>query len=110
MIGGFIAGRPASRNAELLVRAVGLSLAASSVPNALQDPTLSVHDAEGNLVRENDKWRDSQQAELVASGFAPSNDAKSAMLISRRPGNTTGIVRGKDGTIGNALVEVYRLR
>ena len=110
MIGGFIVGRPASRDAELLVRALGPSLASSGVPNTLQDPTLSVHDADGNLVRGNDNWRDTQQAELTASGFAPPNDAESAMLIERPPGNTTAIVRGKDGTIGNALVEVYQLR
>ena len=109
MIGGFIIGHPTSRDAELLVRALGPSLTASGVPDALQDPTLSVHDADGNLVRANDNWRETQQAELTASGFAPSSDAESAMLISRPPGNTTAIVRGNNGTIGNALVEVYRL-
>ena len=110
MIGGFIVGHPTSREAELLVRALGPSLAVSGVPNALQDPTLSVHDADGNAVRENDNWRDTQGAELTATGFAPSNDNEAAMLISRAPGNTTAIVRGKNGTIGNALVEIYRLR
>jgi hypothetical protein len=61
------------------------------------------------LVVENDNWHDANESAIAASGFAPPNNAESAILISRPPGNTTAIVRGKDGGIGNALVEVYRL-
>jgi hypothetical protein len=61
-------------------------------------------------VGRNDNWRDTNEAAIVASGFAPGDNAESAILISRPAGNTTAIVRGADGGIGNALVEVYRLR
>jgi hypothetical protein len=113
MIGGFIVGNTgaslASRESQLVIRALGPSLAAAGVPNALQDPVLSLHDADGTQLTQNDDWRDTQQAELIASGFAPANGAESALIVARPHGPSTAIVRGKNGTVGNALVEVYRL-
>jgi hypothetical protein len=109
MIGGFIAGHPSSDNISVIVRAIGPSLTGFGVPTALQDPVLTLHDANGAQIAENDNWRDANETAISASGFAPSNNAESAILISRPPGNTTAIVRGKNGGIGNALVEVYRL-
>ena len=109
MIGGFIAGHPSSDNVPVIVRAIGPSLSGFGVPNALADPVLSLHDVNGTMIAENDNWRDTNEAAIASSGFAPSNNAESAILISRPPGNTTAIVRGKNGGIGNALVEVYRL-
>ena len=61
------------------------------------------------MIAENDNWRDKNETAIAASGFAPTDNAESAILIARPPGNTTAIVRGKNGGIGNALVEVYRL-
>jgi hypothetical protein len=109
MIGGFIAGHPSSDNVSVIVRAIGPSLTGFGVPNTLQDPVLTLYDANGAPIVENDNWRDSNETAIAASGFAPSNNFESAILISRPPGNTTAIVRGKNGGIGNALVEVYRL-
>ena len=109
MIGGFISGHSASLPVEVIVRAIGPSLAGFGVPDPLQDPTLSLHDGNGVLIGENDDWRDTDQVAISTSGFAPHHNAESAILITRPAGNTTAIVRGKNGGIGNALVEVYRL-
>jgi hypothetical protein len=109
MIGGFIAGHPTSLDVNVIVRAIGPSLTGFGVPNALVDPILSLHDSNGTMIAENDNWRDANEAAIAASGFAPSNDAESAILIARPSGGTTAIVRGKNGGTGNALVEVYRL-
>jgi hypothetical protein len=38
-----------------------------------------------------------------------SAESKSAIVAALPPGGTTAIVRGKDGTTGVALVEVYQL-
>jgi hypothetical protein len=57
----------------------------------------------------NDNWKDSQQAEIQASGEAPPNDKESAIIIVRPSANSTAIVRGVNNTTGNALVEVYVL-
>ena len=45
----------------------------------------------------------------MATGKAPPNDLESAIITTRPPGNTTAIVRGKNNSTGNALVEVYIL-
>ena len=71
--------------------------------------TLDVRDAQGNSLATNDNWKDTQQAEIQASGKAPPNDKESAIIIVRPPGNTTAIVSGKNNTTGNALVEAYIL-
>jgi hypothetical protein len=106
MIGGFISGNGIVR---VVVRALGPTLTQFGVPNVLADPTLEVRDGSGNLLASNDNWKDTQQAEIQASGFAPPNDNESAIIIERPPANTTAIVRGKNNTTGNALVEVYNI-
>lgn len=116
MIGGIIVAAP--NPALLLVRAIGPSLAAAGVPNALQDPYLELRDVNGNIVVANDNWRGdpgkpSQQNEIAATGVAPSDDRESALIHDVDPGNYTAIVRGTDGvrpaSTGVGLVEVYRL-
>ena len=106
MIGGFISGNGIVR---VIVRALGPTLSQFGVTNVLADPMLELHDANGALIASNDNWKDTQQAEIQASGFAPPNNAESAIIITRPPGNTTAIVSGKNNTTGNALVEVYIL-
>ena len=109
MIGGLIAGHPSSADVTVLVRAIGPSLGSFGVPNPLPDPILSLHDGNGAMVAENDNWRDTNESAISATGLAPGSNAESAILISRPPGNTTAIVRDKNGAFGNASVEVYRL-
>jgi len=48
-------------------------------------------------------------AEIQASGFAPPNTNESAIIVVRPVANTAAIVRGKNNTTGNALVEAYIL-
>jgi len=104
MIGGFIPGDGIVR---VIIRALGPSLSQFGVPTLLTDPILELHDAQGSLLTSNDNWKDSQQAEIQASGKAPPNDNESAIIAVRPAGNSTAIVRGKNNTTGNALVEVY---
>ena len=106
MIGGFISGNGLVK---VIVRALGPTLSQFGVTNVLADPTLELHDANGALLASNDNWKDTQQAEIQGSGFAPPNNAESAIIATRPPGNTTAIVSGKNNTTGNALVEVYIL-
>jgi hypothetical protein len=106
MIGGFISGDGIAR---VIVRALGPTLTQFGVPNVLADPVLDVRDAQGNSLATNDNWKDTQQAEIQASGKAPPNDLESAIIIVRPAANTTAIVSGKGGTTGNALVEAYIL-
>ncbi|HEY2614545.1 MAG TPA: hypothetical protein VGI42_02450, partial [Chthoniobacterales bacterium] len=107
MIGGFIVG--GSETKRVLVRAIGPELTAAGVPYALQDPTLELHDSFGNILASNDNWKTSQEAEITATGIAPTDDREAAIVASLSAGNYTAIVRGKGNTTGVALVEVYQL-
>jgi len=70
---------------------------------------LELYDGNGGLVASNYGWRDTQEAEIVATGLPPSNNLESAMVRDLAPGPYTAIVRGTSNTTGVALVEVYNL-
>jgi hypothetical protein len=55
----------------------------------------------------NDNWQDTQQAQIQATGLAPTNDLESAILRTLAPGNYTAILSGRNGITGIGLVEVY---
>ena len=96
----------------VLFRALGPSVKVNgtTVPGALMDPTLELHDGNGALLLSNDDWKNApNMAEIQATGLAPPDDHESAVLMSLTPGNYTSIVRGKNGTTGIALAEAYKL-
>ena len=108
MIGGFIVG--GSQNRSVLARAIGPSLTAVGVPDALQDPLLELHDSSGATIASNDNWRSTQETQISQSGLAPADDRESVIISSPlAPGNYTAIVRGATGGTGVALVEIYQL-
>ena len=108
LIGGMIA--TGSTNTRVILRAIGPSLTGLGIPGALMDTTLDLFQG-GTLLMSNDDWQNStQQAEIAASGFAPGNAAESAIIWNLLPGQGyTAIVRGKNGTTGVGVVEVYDL-
>jgi hypothetical protein len=108
MIGGLILGG-GGKDVSVVVRALGPSLTPFGVTGALADPTLELHDANGALIQSNDNWKDTQQTEIEATGFQPTNDMESAIFQTLAPGAYTAIVSGSGGLTGVALVEVYRL-
>src|SRR5207245_4037512 len=110
MIGGFIV--QGDMPATVIVRAIGPSLAQYGITNALQDPTLELHDqSTGAVIASNDNWMDApNKQEIINSGHAPSNSLESAILTSLAPGAYTAIVRGQNGTTGLALVEAFVLQ
>jgi uncharacterized Zn-binding protein involved in type VI secretion len=107
MIGGLIITGTGQKN--VIVRAIGPSLAQQGITDPVLDPTLELHDVTGAVIAFDDNWKDSQEAEIEATGLAPSDDRESAIASTLAPGNYTAIVRGKNNTIGVALVEVYDL-
>jgi predicted methyltransferase MtxX (methanogen marker protein 4) len=75
----------------------------------MADPTLELHDQDGNLIVSNDNWRSDQEAEIIASTIPPTNDLESAIVATLNPGEYTAIVRGANNASGVALVEAYQL-
>ena len=108
LIGGFIIRGTTPK--KLILRAIGPSLAASGVADALADPLLRLYDPSGAVIASNDDWQQgSQMAQIQASGIAPSQSLEAALLITLLPGSYTAVVSGYGGQQGIGLVEVYEL-
>jgi hypothetical protein len=118
MIGGFIIEGAGPKT--VILRAIGPELIAPpfNIPNALGDPTLELYNGSGALIARNDNWQTtiiggiiaaSQVSAIQNSGHAPTQPTESAIIATLQPGNYTAILRGKNNTVGIALVEVYDL-
>lgn len=107
MIGGFILG--GSAGTPVITRAIGPSLAAVGVTDALLDPSLDLYDSNGSLLASNDNWRDTQESEIVGSGLMPSDNREAAAVATLIPGAYSAVIRGATGGTGVALFEVYAL-
>ncbi|MGI8889431.1 MAG: hypothetical protein ACR2G0_01425 [Chthoniobacterales bacterium] len=111
LIGGLIVRGTDTQ--KVIVRALGPSLGQAGVAGALPDPTLELYDGNGARLATNDNWRDTQQAEIAATGLEPS-DRVEAAIVATLPASSSGvrytaIVRGANGSSGIALVEAYAL-
>ena len=109
MIAGMIVTPSDGANLNILVRALGPTLGDLGVPGALANPTLDLVNSSGTVIRSNDNWKDSQWAEIDATGLAPNHDAESALMETIAPGAYTAIVRGNGRTTGVGLVDVYHI-
>jgi N-acetylneuraminic acid mutarotase len=118
MIGGFIVQGTGPKR--VIIRAIGPELGAPpyNIPNALANPTLELHNADGVLIGSNDDWQHTiiggviirnQIDDIQNSGHAPANLFESAIIADLPPGNYTAIVSGVNNTSGVGLVEVYDL-
>jgi hypothetical protein len=110
MIGGFIVADNGG-GTTVVIRAIGPSLAAAGIPDAMTDPYLELRNPNGSLVDFNDNWMSAFGAdEIRAAHLAPADDRESALYKSLAPGNYTAIVRGKtNSVVGVAVVEIYDL-
>jgi len=113
LIGGFvISGTPA----QVLVRAIGPTLASFGVSGVLAQPILTVTNSSGTVVGANTGWSSGSTAvttsvaaaTAIAGGFAlPAGSADSVVLLTLPPGAYSAQVTGLNGGSGSALVEVY---
>jgi hypothetical protein len=108
VIDGFMLSGGGGGTTKIVLRVLGPSLNNFNF-GALQNPVLELHDDYGTLVDSNDNWKDTQQAEIAATGLAPTHDNESAMVKDLPPGGYTAIASGRNETTGVALVEVYKL-
>ncbi len=108
-IGGFIITGNAPKH--VMIRGLGPSLTkfGFTTSEVLADPTLEVHGPGSFGMITNNNWKDTQEAQIKASGLPPENDLESAIDATLPPGAYTAIVRGNNGGTGISLVEVYDL-
>ena len=106
MIGGFIIRGAVRKN--VVLRALGPSLAKDGVTGTLADPVLQLFDSAGNLIEMNDNWSTAPE-NLVALGLEPTNPAEAAISTTLPEGNYTAVLSGANGSSGVALLELYDL-
>jgi hypothetical protein len=70
-----------------------------------------VYNSSGVVIATNDNWQtDPGSAFMAQTGFAPSNPAESAALVTNlAQGAYTVVVRGQNSTQGISLAEVYEI-
>ncbi|MEY2490267.1 MAG: hypothetical protein QOC70_2209, partial [Verrucomicrobiota bacterium] len=100
-----------SGNRNILIRGLGPSIPmAGTLPN----PFIALYGSNGALLNWNDDWKrrsdgTSQEAQIVATGAAPTNDLESATVASLGPDSFTTTMQDNSGTTGIAVVEMYDL-
>jgi hypothetical protein len=110
IVGGGTANSPAT--ARIAVRGIGPSLILSGISGALQDPTIEVHNGNGDIIAANDDWLSNSAAdtnEISKMGLNPAYQQESVLVMSLVQGNYTAVLRGKGNGTGVALVEIYHL-
>lgn len=111
-IAGFVVGGTAPK--QVLVRAVGPTLAGFGVTGLLADPQLALF-REGSLVpvQQNDNWGGTAalRATFSSTGAFPLPDGSrdAALTAVLQPGAYSVLVTGTGNTTGVALLEVYEL-
>ena len=106
MIAGTIVLGDTGSSQRVLVRAIGPSL---PVAGKLANPTLTLVNGNGVVVRANDNWRTDQEAEILSTLIPPPNELESALVETLQPGRYTAIVGGAGNSTGVGLVEAYAL-
>src|SRR6476469_1850361 len=104
-----IAGFQITGNAtkQVVVRALGPSLAQFGLTNVLPDPTLELHDSTGAIIATNDDWQDAANSQSIPSALRPANELESAIFATLNHGAYTAVLRGYHNGMGIGLVEVY---
>lgn len=117
-IAGFVFRDPAGTGKQALVRVLGPSLANFGVAGVLGDPIVTLNNASGTPLTQNDDWANpafyaSPQAPVIALGLTPLGRTESILLRRFEQGAFTAVVGGFDNgdgpEVGVALVELYDL-
>jgi hypothetical protein len=98
---------------KVLIRAVGPTLGAFGVTDALTDPQLELY-RDGMRIDFNDNWGGSAAlretfGQVGAFAFADESSRDSVLVASLAPGTYTVVASGANGTTGVSLVELYEL-
>lgn len=88
IIGGFIVSGTGTSSPRVVARALGPTLTQFGVSGAVGDPSLELHSGNGDLIAFKDNWRDSQPAEITATGLQPPDDREAAIVRDVAPATT----------------------
>ena len=107
LIAGFVISGTGTMN--VLVRAVGPTLASYGVTGTLVDPQLALYDG-GTVIASNDNWSSSLTPIFDSVGAFHLLDASkdAALVVTLQAGKPYTVqVSGVGGTTGEALIEIY---
>lgn len=110
LIVGFVTG---GGNKELLLRAVGPSLADFGVPDHIDDPKMTFNDAGGDEIAESDDWwweedwSDIEDLGARLGAFELSSNLDAALIVRPEPGAYTMVAEDFRDEEGQVLVEAY---
>lgn len=109
LIAGFTLLGSGTKN--LLIRAVGPSLAQFGVGGVLADPVLTVYDSAQRVVGTNDNFAGSLAGTFAGTGAFPllPGGRDSAVVLALAAGGYTVQVSGVGNTTGNAMIEIYEV-
>ena len=107
IVAGFTIGGLGSR--KVLIRGHGPSLGMQGIVAPLENPALRLRDSGGKVLVFNNNWKDTQQAEVQATNFAPSHDLESAIVATLPPGSYTAELEGVCGGSGPAIIDLHDL-
>jgi M6 family metalloprotease-like protein len=110
LIAGFVVGGTGTK--QVLIRAVGPTLASFGVAGALADPQLEVLDGGGRSLGSNDNWSAVLSSTFGRVGAFPllSGSRDAAALVTLTAGASYTVkVSGVNNTTGEALIEVYEV-
>jgi uncharacterized repeat protein (TIGR01451 family) len=112
MIGGFSLGGNNVGTTRIAIRGRGPSLTGAGVSNILADPMIEVRDPNGTVLAANDDWQSDQvmAQQLSANGLGMSDSREAGLFGPLPPGQYTAILSGKDGGMGNGIIEIYNLK
>ncbi len=105
-IAGFVIAGTGTK--QLVVRAVGPTLATLGVSQALADPSFSLV-RDSAAIASNDNWlaTDATTFSRVGTFPLPAGSKDAAIVVDLTPGNVTAPVHAPAGTMGNVLLEGF---
>ena len=107
---GFVVGP--GPNKQVVIRAIGPTLASFGLTGVLADPFLRLINAStGATVATNDNWLAADAATMAAAGaFAlPANSKDAVIVATLPPGGYTAQISGVGDTVGLTIAEVYEV-
>ncbi|MBT5902953.1 MAG: DUF1800 family protein [Opitutaceae bacterium] len=109
-VAGFVISEGASK--QVLIRAIGPTLADYGIPGVLIDPELKLYDSSNNLIATNDNWTSTAEATFGTVGaFAlPAGSRDAAMVVTLEPGVYSAHAAGLGADAnGEGMIEIYDL-
>jgi hypothetical protein len=88
----------------------GLGPSLVNVPNALQDPIITLFNARGDHLDFNNNWmQNPDKQEIIDTGLAPNFRREAAIIDTLAPGVYTAVEQGAKHSVGDGLIEIFDL-